>query len=79
MIKVNKLNEMIDRNDRPITYDEYCKRILCNKQILSRIIKECVSEFHDIPLAEIPNYIENDPAMNENIDKANDKIYGMNT
>ncbi len=79
MIKVNELNEMIDRNDRPITYDEYCKRILCDKQILSRIIKECVSEFHDIPLAEIPNYIENDPAMNENIDKANDKIYGMNT
>ena len=68
---------MLDRNPHNVTYD-YCKRILCNKQILSRIIKECVSEFHDIPLAEIPNYIESDPTTNMNIDKATEKIYGMN-
>ena len=46
--------------------------------ILARIIKECVSEFHDIPLAEIPHYMESDPTMNVNMDKATDKIFGMN-
>ena len=80
MIKsMNKVNDMIDHNDHKITYDEYCKRILCNKQILARIIKECVLEFRDIPLADIPNYMENDPTMNINIEKAANKIYGMNT
>lgn len=39
------------------SYDECCKKILCNKQ-MARIIKECVSEFHDIPLPEIPDYID---------------------
>lgn len=67
---MNKVNEMIDHNDHKISYDEYCKKILCNTQILARIIKECVSEFRDIPLAEITNYMENDPTMNINIDKA---------
>ena len=78
MNKVNELNEMIDRSGHKITYDEYCKRILSNKQILARIIKECVSEFHDMPLAEIPDYIVSDPATSINVDKAVDKIYGMN-
>ncbi len=74
-----ELVESINRNPYNLTYDEYCKRILCNKQILARIIKECVSEFHDIPLAEIPNYMESGPTRNINIDKAADKVYGMNT
>ena len=78
MIKVNELNEMIDRSSHNLTYDEYCKRSICNKQILARIIKECVSEFRDIPLAEIPDYIVSDPTMSINVDKAIDKIYGMN-
>ncbi|NBJ65450.1 hypothetical protein D5266_09745, partial [bacterium c-19] len=78
MIKVNELNEMIDHSGHNLTYDEYCKRILCNKQILARIIKECVLEFHDIPLAEIPNYIVSNPITSINVDKVVDKIYGMN-
>ena len=69
---------MIDRNGHKLTYDEYCKRILSNKQILARIIKECVSEFHDMPLAEIPDYIVSDPTTSINDDKTIDKIYGMN-
>ena len=73
-----KVNELIDRSDHKLTYDEHCKRILCNKQIMARIIKECVSEFRDIPLAEIPDYIVSDPTMSINVDKAIDKIYGMN-
>ncbi len=56
-----KIAEVIDRNQYNPAYDECCKKILCNKQILARIIKECVSEFRDIPIAEIPDYIESDP------------------
>ncbi len=78
MDKTTEFVEEIDRNPHNVTYDEHCKKILCNKQILSRIIKECVSEFHDIPLAEIPDYIVSDPATNMNVDKAIDQIYSMN-
>ncbi len=79
MNTTTEIVETIKHSKYKITYDEYCKKILCNKQILARIIKECVSEFHDIPLAEIPDYMESEPTMNINVDKAADKIYGMNT
>ena len=49
---------VIEKNEIGKAYDEYCKKILCNKQILSYIIKECILEFADISLQEIPYYIE---------------------
>ena len=42
-------------------YDNYCKIILSNKQILAHIMKECVSEYADVSLEDIPNYIEVTP------------------
>ena len=44
-------------NDKK-TYDMYCKRLLSNKQILAYVMKACIPEFADIPLEDIPSYIE---------------------
>ena len=44
-------------NDKK-AYDMYCKRLLSNKQILAYVMKACIPEYADIPLADIPSYIE---------------------
>ena len=36
----------------------YCKKLLSNKQILAYVMKGCIPEFADIPLKDIPSYIE---------------------
>ena len=49
---------MITHYDDKKTYDMYCKKLLSNKQILAYVIKGCIPEFADIPLKDIPSYIE---------------------
>lgn len=66
---------VIEKNEIGKAYDEYCKKILCNKQILSYIIKECILEFADISLQEIPYYIESNPVFDVIV---NDTIQGKN-
>ena len=70
--------DAIENNDLNKAYDEYCKKILSNKQILARIMKECVAEYRDIPVEEIPSYIENDPQLDVAVDDEADKIQGRN-
>ncbi len=70
--------DAIETNDLNKAYDEYCKKILSNKQILARIMKECVAEYRDIPVEEIPSYIEHDPQLDVAVDDETDKIQGRN-
>ncbi len=70
--------DAIETNDLNKAYDEYCKKILSNKQILARIMKECVAEYRDIPVEEIPSYIENDPQLDVSVEDETDKIQGRN-
>lgn len=35
------------------SYDEACKRLLANKQILAWILKNCTEEFRDYSIREI--------------------------
>ena len=49
---------MITHYDDKKTYDMYCKKLLSNKQILAYVMKGCIPEFADIPLKDIPSYIE---------------------
>lgn len=79
MIKTLEIAETINRNKQSNSYDEYCKKVLSNKQILAWIIKECISEFKDIPLEDIPAYIESDPKLNASIDDDSERFLGMNT
>ena len=73
-----EIADAIENNDLNKAYDEYCKKILSNKQILARIMKECVSEYRDILVEEIPSYIENDPQLDVSVDDETDKIQGRN-
>ncbi len=70
--------DAIETNDLNKAYDEYCKKILSNKQILARIMKECVAEYRDIPVEEIPSYIEHEPQLDVSLDEEADKIQGRN-
>ncbi len=73
-----EIADAIENNDLNKAYDEYCKKILSNKQILARIMKECVAEYRDIPVEEIPSYIEHDPQLDVSLDDESDKIQGRN-
>ena len=64
-----KIADAIDRNKNSKNYDEVCKEILSNKQILAHIMKACVPEYQDVPLSEIPSYIEHDPLLNVSMDE----------
>ena len=44
--------------DNKKKYDMYCKKLLSNKQILAYVMKGCIPEYADIPLADISSYIE---------------------
>ena len=48
------------------SYDEACKRLLANKQILAWILKNCVEEFRDYNIKEIAEkYVEGTPEVAE--------------
>ncbi len=42
--------------------------------MLTRIMKECVAEYREIPVEEIPSYIEHDPQLDVAVDDDADKI-----
>ena len=45
-------------------YDSICKQLFAEKDILSRIMKECVDKFKDCSLEDIANkYIEGRPQI----------------
>ena len=56
-------------------YDNYCKKILSNKQILAYILKGCVPEYADTALTQLPQYIE---AVFERDAITKESIYGKN-
>ena len=49
---------MISCYDNKKKYDMYCKKLLSNKQILAYVMKGCIPVYADIPLEDIPSYIE---------------------
>lgn len=64
-------------------YDEACKRLLANKQILARIMKTCVEEFRECNIKDIEEkYIEGMPEIaNVSVhqDESGQSIVGTNT
>lgn len=52
------LSRNIDAAEAKIQYDEYAKKILGDKQILSRIFQKVVKEAKDLSLSEIEDCIE---------------------
>ena len=62
----NTLAKKIDTAGQNASYDAYCRNLLVNRQILARILKTCVKEFHDCPIKDIEEkYIEGTPKVHE--------------
>lgn len=65
------------------SYDNYCKRLLANKQILAGILRTCVTEFRDCSIKDIEEkYIEGTPQVSGSVvhqDEAGEFIRGTNT
>jgi len=52
--------------DGEARYDEACKRLLSEKQILARIMKACMTEYQDCTVDDIAEkYIEGQPQPSE--------------
>ena len=58
MKKYTETASVISHYDDKKAYDMYCKKLLSNKQILAYVMKGCIPEYADIPLEDIPSYIE---------------------
>lgn len=60
----NDLSISISSYDDESRYDAACKKLLANKQILARILKNCVKEFEDCNIKDIEQkYIEGTPEI----------------
>lgn len=66
-----EINASLNAVEYKKAYDACCKKLLSNKQILAHIIKECVDEFKEVDLEEIPACIDD-------IQISSDKIQGLN-
>ena len=59
----NILSESLSAAGLKAKYDQACKLVLSNKQILARILKRCVPEYKDCTYVEIEGYIEGEPEV----------------
>ena len=67
MIADNSISHNISAADVNAAYDNACKRLLANKEILARILKECVEEYKDCDVKDIAEkYIEGEPSISGN-------------
>lgn len=82
----NALSQIISTAGQKAAYDNACKRILANKNILAWIMKSCLEEYRDCTIQEIAEkYIEGIPEISETAvhpDESpffNPMIRGLNT
>ncbi|MCD7839148.1 MAG: hypothetical protein LUG46_00825 [Erysipelotrichaceae bacterium] len=59
----NVQNTIADELDKKTQFDEQCKHILSDPQILAYIIKNCVKECHNIKMKDLVAYFETHPAV----------------
>ena len=79
----NALGQTVIKNEGNAQLDAAVKEVLANKQILARILKECVTEYKDCDLRDIEEkYIEGEPCIGSipvHRTSDNPNIHGMNT
>ena len=59
------LGEALTATEYKAAYDAEAKRLLANKIVLARILKECVDEYKDCSLEDIEMYIEGEPHIGD--------------
>ncbi|MCL1787832.1 MAG: PD-(D/E)XK nuclease family transposase [Defluviitaleaceae bacterium] len=73
-----KLSQQISQVGQEPLYDNYCKQLLSNKHILAWIMKECTTEYHDLPIDDIATkYIEGEPSVSTINLTTGDTVTGM--
>lgn len=66
MKKESTLAKMISTAGERAAYDNACKKLLSNKEILAWILKSCLSEYRDYSVAEIVGkYIEGETQISQ--------------
>lgn len=66
MKKESTLAKMISTAGERAAYDNACKKLLSNKEILAWILKSCLSEYRDYSVAEIAGkYIEGETQISQ--------------
>ena len=79
----NALGQTVIKNEGNAQLDAAVKEVLANKQILARILKECVTEYKDCDIKDIEEkYIEGEPSISSIPVHRTDgtpNIHGMNT
>lgn len=72
------LSQRIESADAKELYDETCKQILANKQILAWIMKSCIPEYRDVDVIDIAEkYIEGIPDVGNINIATGENITGM--
>ena len=59
----SELSKTIDVADVKAQYDAQCKRVLSQREILARILKEVAEEFRGLELEEVAACIEGEPEI----------------
>ena len=79
---VNYLGETLEAVGLESKFDNACKALLSEKQILARILKTCAKEYREFSIDEIINSIEGEPRIGVEplgMSYPAEKIAGMNT
>ncbi len=77
-----QLKSDIIKSGSEAQYDECCKQLLSNKQVLAWILKYSAVEYKDCTLEEIINYIEGEPQISSvavDAGETAESIKGLNT
>ncbi len=61
----NDLAQALNVTDESAAHDATAKKLVANKAILAYILKYTMDEFEDMPLKEIPKYIEGKPKISQ--------------
>lgn len=61
----NVIFRLLQETDINAKYDAEAKKLLSNKEILSRILKYSVDEFKDFSISEIIDSIEGEPVISK--------------
>ena len=77
--KNTSLSNSINTIGDDASYDDACKRLLSHKEVLARILKECVSEYNSYDIETIKNCIGKDISISKEAIHQFERVVNENT
>lgn len=77
--KNTSLSNSINTIGDDASYDDACKRLLSHKEVLARILKECVSEYKSYDIETIKNCIGKDVSVSKEAVHQFERVVNENT